>query len=134
MTSKSKKTSHTGMKLAFLGGLVATAAGAYYIATNKNSKKQIQKVKGWALKAKGEILEKLEAFKEVDEEMYHKVVATVMKKYKNVKNIDTSELTMVAKELGGHWDKIKKELTVAGKKTAKSAVSVAKKAKKAVTK
>jgi len=132
MASKSNKSG--GMRLAFLGALVAAAAGAYYVSNSKDSKKHMKKIKGWALKAKGEVLERLEKFKEVDEGMYNDVVDTVMKKYKNVKDIDTSELVAVSKELQGHWSNIKKELVAAGTKTVKSAKHVAKKAKKAVTK
>lgn len=122
------------MKLAFLGALVAAAAGAYYVASNKGAKKQVKKIKGWALKVKGDVLSKLEQMKDVDEDLYHKVVDAVMSKYKNIKSIDTTELASVSKELKSHWGNIKKELGAAGKKTAKSASSMVKKAKKAITK
>ncbi len=130
----SKQNSGTGSKLAFLGALVAAAAGSYYVYHNKDAKKQIRKFKGWALKAKGEVLEKLEKFKEVDEDMYQNVVDTVMKKYKSIKSIKTDELADVSKELKSHWNNIKKELSTAGNTTKKSATSMVKKVKKAVTK
>ena len=134
-SSKSQdKNSGGGMKIAFLGAVVAAAAGAYYIATNKGAKKQVKKIKGWALKVKGDVLSKLEQMKDVDEELYHKVVDTVMGKYKNIKSIDTNELALVSQELKSHWSNIKKELGAASKKTVKSASNMVKKAKKAISK
>lgn len=134
-SKKAPETSHTGLVL--LGGLVAAAAGAYYIYGNKNAQKQIKKVKGWALKAKGEVIERLERIKAVDEELYHKVVDAVMNKYQKVKGIDIAEVASVAKELKSHWNNIKKELSGTAKsvsKGAKKVTKVAKKAKDAVTK
>ena len=138
MASKSQKKStgsNAGIKLAVLAGAaVAAAAGAYYVTHNKNAKKQVKKIKGWALKVKGDVLSKLEQMKNVDEALYNSVVDGVMKKYQSVKNIDTSELSAVSKELKSHWNNIKKELSTATKATKKTASSMVKKAKKAVTK
>jgi len=120
--------SHTG--LAILGGLAAAAAGVYFIYGNKEVQKKAKKVKGWALKMKGEVLEKIEKLKEVDENAYHAAIDAVTKKYESVKSIDVTELMTVAKELKSHWRSIKKELTASAGKVSKTAV----KAKKAVTK
>ncbi len=117
--------SHTG--IAIIGGLVAAAAGAYFIHGNKAAQKKIKQVKGWALKAKGEVLERIEKIKEVDENLYQQAIDAVMKKYEGVKSVDTSELSAVAKELKAHWKNIKRELN-AGKKVAKKTVAKVKKA------
>lgn len=137
-----KSENNAGKSLAILGGLVAAAAGAYFVYGNKTElKKKAKKVKGWAIKAKGEVLQKLENLKAVDEDLYHKIIDGVLKKYQNVKNIDTTELASVTKELKSHWKNIKKELGTSAKETqktvkkAKKAVEkVADQAKKAVTK
>lgn len=129
--------SGSGTSIAIIGGLVAAAAGAYFIHGNKAAQKKIKQVKGWALKAKGEVIEKIEKIKEIDENLYHQAIDGVMKKYESVKSVDTSELAAVAKELKSQWRNIKRELT-AGKKAVKKATSaVAKagaKAKKATAK
>ncbi len=122
--------SHTG--LAILGGLAAAVAGAYFIYGNKEVQKKAKKVKGWALKAKGEVLEKIEKLKAVDEKLYHDTIDAVMKKYEKIKSIDTTEAIAVAKELKGHWKNIKKELQGGAKKVTKVAKKVAKDAGKAV--
>lgn len=126
-----KKAPEKGHGLAILGGLAAAAiAGAYFIQGNKPAQKKIRQVKGWALKAKGEVLQKVESLKEVNEDLYNKAVDAVMKRYQNVKNIDTTEVQSIANELKSHWKNIKKELSVGSKvakKTVKKATKVAKK-------
>lgn len=132
MTNKKSKSATSGSSastasIAIIGGLVAAAAGAYFIHGNKAAQKKIKQVKGWALKAKGEVLERIEKIKEVDENLYQQAIDAVMKKYEGVKSIDTTELSVVAKELKSHWKNIKRELN-AGKKVAKKTVAKAKKA------
>jgi conjugal transfer/entry exclusion protein len=142
--------SGSSVGVALLGGLAAAAAaGAYFVYGNKDAQKKIKRVKGqvtstvkgWALKAKAEALEKIEKLKQVDEAAYHSVIDTVMKKYNNVKNIDTKDVEAVAKELRSHWKNIQKEIKAASgvakktaKKVSKVAVKVAKEAKDAVSK
>jgi hypothetical protein len=70
--------------------------------------------------------------KDVDEEMYNKVVDGVMTKYKKIKSIDGGELATISKELKGHWANIKKEVGAATHATRKTATTLVKKAKKAV--
>lgn len=131
MANKNSKSEKSGSHaIAIIGGLVAAAAGAYFIHGNKAAQKKIKQVKGWALKAKGEVLERIEKIKEIDENLYHQAIDAVMKKYEGVKSVDTSELAAVAKELKSHWKNIKRELNT-GKKVAKKTVS---KVKKATTK
>lgn len=129
----------TGVKIALLGGLVAAAAGAVYYAynnktLNKSAKQQVKNVKAWAEKAKKEVVLNLKKMKEIDQNVYHNVVDAMVKKYSNIKNIDTKELLATAKELKGHWGKIKKEVMDASKKTATAASKVSKKVVKAVKK
>ncbi len=149
-SKKKEPTKSSGAGIAILGGLAAAAAaGAYFVYGNKDAQKKIKKVKGqitstvkgWALKAKAEALEKIEKLKQLDETTYHNVIDSVMSKYNKVKNIDVKEVEAVAKELRGHWKNIQKEFkagTAAAKKTAKkatkAAVKVAQEAKVAVTK
>jgi hypothetical protein len=50
-----------------LGALAALSAGAYFLYGTKEGAKKRVKIKGWMLKAKGEVLEKMEALKDVNE-------------------------------------------------------------------
>ncbi|MCX6703197.1 MAG: hypothetical protein NTV02_00700 [Candidatus Zambryskibacteria bacterium] len=98
-----------------LGALAALSAGAYFLYGTKEGAKKRVKIKGWMLKAKGEVLEKMEALKDVNEEAYNKVVSTVMNKYEGLKNIDQSEVASLVTDLKKHWKNIKKHVDEATK-------------------
>jgi len=129
---KPEDQSHAGLYV--VGALVAAAAGAYYVYGNKEElRKRAKKVRGWVLKAKGEVLHKLENMKQVDEELYNNLVDTVMKKYESVKGMDLAEIALVAKELKSHWKNIKKEVHGSTKSVTKATKKTVKKVKKAIT-
>lgn len=109
-----------------LGMLAALSAGAYYLYGTKEGAKKRLKIRGWMLKAKGEIMEKMEDLKEVNEEKYNALVETVMKKYHGLKNIDPKEVDEMVGDLKKHWKNIKRHLDAAGKPKIKNK-SVAKK-------
>ena len=117
-----KKTVKAGMGAGTIVGLAAAAAaaaaGAYFLY-GKNGAKNRKVVKGWMLKAKGEILDQMEKGKEMTEEAYNKVIDKVSQKYQAAKNIDRAEVDQMVKELKGHWGSIKKQLS--GKPAKKSA-------------
>ena len=58
---------------------------------------------------KGELLEKVEKVKDIDEETYHKLVDELTQKYQKVKGMTVEELTELTKELKANWKKIKDE-------------------------
>ncbi|VAW19401.1 hypothetical protein MNBD_BACTEROID04-1013 [hydrothermal vent metagenome] len=117
-----KKKSSNGLGLVALAA--ATAAGVYFLYGSKNATKNRKNVKGWTLKAKGEVLEKMEKMKSIDEANYKRIVDTVAKKYKKLKTVNTKEAEALASELKKQWKEISKE---AGKKPAKKAVKKKKK-------
>ncbi len=62
MTKNNQKNKAEGHKVAVgvgLGMLAAMSAGAYYLYGTKEGAKKRVKIRGWALKAKGEMLERL---------------------------------------------------------------------------
>src|ERR1700677_4013763 len=75
-----------------LAALAAAAAGAYYFYGSKHSAQNRKQMKGWMIKARGDMVEKLENLKDMSQENYDKAVSEVMDKYKKVKNIDPNEL------------------------------------------
>lgn len=94
-----------------LGLLAATIAGAFFLYGTKAGKKERTKIKGWAVKAKGEVLEKLEKMAHLDEKKYKQIVDTVSKKYLAVKSISNKEVEDFSKDLKRHWVHIEKEVT-----------------------
>ncbi len=108
---KNNKKQGSGTAVGVALAAVAAAAGAYFLYGTKDAKKNRKKVRGWALKAKGEVVEKLEKIKgEINEENYNEIVESVLSKYEKVKDIAAPEIELVGKELKGHWKNIKKHL------------------------
>ncbi|MEN9649706.1 MAG: hypothetical protein RL094_673 [Candidatus Parcubacteria bacterium] len=126
-----QKSSNAG---AIVGGIIGVAAaataGAYFLYGTKKGKHARQQIKGWSVKAKGEILEKIEVLKDVNEEAYHKVVDAVLKRYESLKHIDSREVVQISKELKEHWKNIQKELHHGVRKMSQVKNSLVSKAKK----
>lgn len=88
-------------------GVAAAALGAYFLYGSKDAKKNRAKVKGWALKAKGEVLQELENMERVTEDSYERVVNNVIANYKGARNVSASELMALASDLRRHWKALK---------------------------
>lgn len=94
-----------------LGVIAAVALGAYFLYGTKEGEQKRKKIKGWMLKMKGEILEKVEQAKNIDEEKYTKLVDKTAEKYKKkLKEAEAKEVERLKKDLKRHWNAIKKDL------------------------
>ena len=91
-------------------GIAAIAAAGVYFLYGKRGAKNREMIAGWALKMKGEVLEKMEKLKEIDREAYHRLVDETALRYGRVKRVSASELKHVAKELKGAWTHISKQM------------------------
>ncbi len=114
MEKKSKKTG-SGF---ILGVATAAAAFAGYYLFGPKGKENRKVVRGWTLKAKGEILEKIEKLEDISEDTYHNIVDKVMAKYEKLKTTTDEETERLKKELKGRFAHVTRDL----KKTKKSAV------------
>lgn len=113
-TPKKKSSSHRAAGAAGVGALLAAAAGAYFLYGSKDAAKNRKKITGWALKAKGEVLEQIEKAKtELSEEKYHEIIDKVERKYRALKEVENKELEEVMKDLKKHWKNIKKHVSEA---------------------
>lgn len=121
--AKAKGGSGAGWTVA---ALAAAAAGAYYFY-GKNGAKHRRTLSGWAVKARGEVMERVEGLGEVTEKNYHSAVDTVLKGYKKLKNVAPEELSALSEELKGHWSGIRKDLLKAAKNTVVKTASKKKK-------
>ncbi len=135
MASKKTKNNYSG-QIAAAGFTVAALTAGAYLMFGPDAAKHRKKVKGWAIKMKGEIIEKMEAAQEVSEPMYHKIVDQVAAKYAKLKDVDKDELMAVVEDVRKQWNKIHKQAKpkkvtkkATGKKTTASKKSSAKKTK-----
>ena len=135
--AKKKKDELTSVEKLEIGvGLTAAAvaaAGAYFLYGSKNAAKNRKTVKSWALKAKAEVLEKMEEAKDMTEEEYHEVINAVAGTYEGLKNATKGDIKDFKAEMKEHWKAIEK-VDMQKKKAAKKAVKKAAKATKKVAK
>lgn len=115
----------SGGEIAGIGATVAALGATAYVLFGPDGKKNKKAIKGWAVKMKGEIIEKLEEAKEISEPVYHKIIDTVYAKYTKVKNIDPKELEDAVLGIKKHWKSMVKDV-----QPKKKSASKAKSAKK----
>lgn len=117
-----------------LTAAAVTAAGAYFLYGSKNAAKNRKTVKSWALKAKAEVLEKLEDAKDMTQDEYEMLVDTIAGTYATLKKASKSEISDFKNEMKSHWKAIEKDAGATKKVVKKAAKKVAKKAPKKATK
>ena len=93
-----------------LAALAAAAAGAYYFYGTKHSAQHRKQMKGWMIKARGEVVEKLEQMKDMSQENYDKIVDQVSQKYGKLKNVDPEDVKSMVADMRKHWKNIAGQL------------------------
>lgn len=129
MKKQATKKSSVGSAIA-VGVSVAAATAAAYLLFGPDAKKNRKIVRGWAVKMKGDIIEKFEKTKDLTESAYHNIIDQVSAKYAKVQGVDTSEIETIAKDARKHW----KTIVGGAKKSAVKKVTSVKKTVKAVKK
>jgi len=97
-----------GAAVGAVAGVAALSAAAY-VLFGAEGKKHRKQIKGWAVKMKGEIIEKFEEAKEVTEPMYNKVVDEVASKYAKTKGVNEKEVKAIVADLRKHWKSLMKD-------------------------
>jgi len=91
-------------------GLAAlAAAGAYFLRGEKGARHR-EKIRGWALKMKGEVLGKLESANKIDRDTYLRLVDKVAGRYAGMETVTKAELQHLTVELKNAWSHIDKKL------------------------
>jgi len=128
MAKRKKKLSHKGMKFFMTGTALAAAASAYYFYGPKGRQHR-KKIRGWSLKAKGEVLERVEQIKNIDKKQYAALVDQMAAKYKKLKSTNAKEVERLAQDLKRQWAAIEKDMAP---KVKRSVSKVRKSVRKAV--
>lgn len=113
-----------------LGAAAAAAAGAYFLYGSKSAAKNRKAVKSWALKAKADVLEKIEDAQEMSQKEYEDLIKSVSGAYAGAKNASKKDLVDFTKEMRDHWKSIEKAAAPLKNKAAKTVKKVEKVAKK----
>jgi hypothetical protein len=125
-----KMNKSAAVKLAVLGASLAGVAATAYFVFGPKGKKNRAHAKAWAIKMKGEVVEKLEAAKEITEPVYLSIIDAVTKEYKKGKRASQPEIEALATDLKKHWRAISKVAIAAKADLKKDAARVAKTVKK----
>lgn len=118
------KSSAAGV-VALGASLAGLAASAYFLLSEEGKKNQKQ-AKAWAIKMKGDVVEKLENAREVSEPIYHQIIDTVAAKHEKIKKNGPKEVKELAKDLKKHWSFLS-DLASMPKPKAKAKTTVTKK-------
>jgi uncharacterized protein (DUF2225 family) len=99
-----------------IGAGVAALTATAYVLFGPEGKKNQKAIRSWAVKMKGEIIEKFEEAKELTEPIYHKIIDEAEAKYAKLKDVDKEELKATIAEIKRHWKALKKEASSKKKK------------------
>ena len=114
----SKKTKRVAVGVGVAAAAAAAIVGAYFLY-GKDGAKNRKKVKGWMLKAKGEVLEQIERLERVTPKAYQDAVSAVMARYKKLKNVDAKDLAELSRELTAYWKHVSGAVKPKAKRSAK---------------
>ena len=139
-----KKNTDVGIVVGVAAGVAAIAAAGYFLF-GPNGKNNRKVIKGWTVKMKGEVLEKIEKLKEITPVMYDTIIDEVAQKYAKLKHVNQEEIAIVTADLKKYWKVIsrdvkakqggaKKKVTQAKKVVKKTVKKVAKTVAKEATK
>lgn len=127
-----KVNGNRGVKLAVIGASLAGLAATAYFFFGPKGKRHQKQAKAWAIKMKGEVVEKLEMAREITEPVYREIIDTVAKDYKKGKKASQAEIDELAADLKKHWNSMSKLAITAKKDVMAGASRVAKVTKKTI--
>lgn len=99
---KQRRTTMSVNKAVGSAGLTALAAVAAYWMYGKR-KKEKTSARGWMLKMKGDVVEKLEDIKECNRDAYNQAIDQVAHHYRKVKKVGEEELKGLVRDLRMDW-------------------------------
>ena len=94
--------------LSISAGVAAIAAASYYLFGPKGEEHQ-KSLKGWMIKMKGEIVDKIEDAKDLTEPVYHSIVDSVAATYATGAKVGKEELEVFKDNLKSQWKEIVKK-------------------------
>lgn len=106
MAKNSNKNMNTVGKVIGAGATVVALTAAGYILFGPEGKKNRRKISSWAVKMKGDIIEKFEEAKELTEPIYQGIVDEVAKKYEEQKEVNKEELHELVADMKKQWQDI----------------------------
>jgi hypothetical protein len=128
MKNTKTKASPNVAALAFLGASLAGIAASTYFFFGPKGKQNQKHAKAWAIKMKGDVIEKLETAREISEPIYHEIIDSIAAKYEKGMKATSEEIKILSSDLKKHWKTISKSGKAIKPIVEKKAKKVAKKA------
>jgi hypothetical protein len=100
-------------------GAIALAAGTYYFFGPEGQKHR-GKFKGWMIRMKGDIVEKIENTKEISQTVYDQIIDSVAAKYLKDTSINAADVKLLVARLKRDWHAISKNRAPKKKVAVKS--------------
>ncbi|OIO30883.1 hypothetical protein AUJ77_01520 [Candidatus Nomurabacteria bacterium CG1_02_43_90] len=130
MTKKTTNKGSDAVTIAIIGTTVAGLAAAAYFFLGPKGKKNQKHAKAWAIKMKGDVVEKLETAREVSEPIYQGIIDSVVAEYVKGEKASREEIEELAKDLKKHWKTLAGGIKTVKRDVASTAKKVSKKAKR----
>lgn len=127
---KHQQKGGTGMGAAVgLGAALAAAAGAYWLYGAKDAAKNRKLARSWMLKARAEVMDKLEHVQHIDRKQYMAIVDSAVAAAARGAAATRPEVARLKRDLGSAWTHIAKNMQrpASAKKAAKKPRRTAKK-------
>ena len=109
-TEKTSTMKKVAIATGVTGLLAAATLGAHFLFNTKKGKQSLKHMRSWAFRMKSELLDRLEKAKEVNKDVYDRVVDELATKYQKVKGMTVAEVTEIAQELKGQWKYVQGEI------------------------
>ncbi len=106
MKKKTDKNGSKAMKLLALGASLASLAATAYFFLGPKGRKNQEHAKSWAIKMKGDVIEKLEQAREISEPVYHEIIDSVAAKYEKELKRSPKEIRALVQDLKRQWQDI----------------------------
>lgn len=106
MEKKRAKSGSSVVKVAVLGASLAGLAATAYFFFGPKGKKNQKHAKAWAIKMKGDVVEKLEKARDITEPVYHEIIDSVAAQYEKGMKAGQKEIKELARDLKKHWKTI----------------------------
>lgn len=108
-TRKKTQKKQTSLFSVGIVSAIIGALGTYFLYGSSKGAKRRNDVRGWMLKAKGEVLHEVEKLKEIDEKRYNAIAKKVLAKYKKLRQVGTKEFAVLSKDIERAWKEIERE-------------------------
>ena len=125
-TKKSSSKASNVVGGAILGASLAGLAATAYFFFGPKGKVNQKHAKAWAIKMKGDVIEKLEIASDVSEAVYHEIIDSVATEYEKNMKAGHEEIAELAGDLKKHWKTltgskkpVKRKATNGSKKTTR---------------